>query len=237
LTDAAAGVQAMGEYADDVQKLQKLQKLQSIGNIALLAAGPVGGVVGAVGIAKDLWSTFHKRKGKKGETQGVDPNTDAPPSPAGQRPEDLIAQGGQPVYAAPVASLAPPNPQPSTPGASLPIQPATVVDRQTFPFLGLGTLLQGEITASTGAQGCRFQAKAGQKIDLKFERLTGEQGLMITVFAPDQRPVFLTSVLASPKAATTLQLPVAGEYTVEVAAAGPVGGPARFSLQLAAASK
>jgi len=116
-------------------------------------------------------------------------------------------------------------------------QPSPAVDRQTFPLLGLGTLLQGEISASTGAQGCRFEAQAGQGVDLKFERLTGEQGLMITVYAPDQRPVFLTSVLASPKIVTTLPLPVAGEYVVEIAAAGPVGGTARFSLQLAPASK
>jgi hypothetical protein len=119
-----------------------------------------------------------------------------------------------------------------------PSQPAAVVDRRTFPLLGLGTLFQGEISPSSGAQGCRFQAKAAQGIDLKFERLTGNQGLMVTVFGPDQQPVFLTSVLASPKMATRLQLPVAGEYAVEVTAAGPAGGsPVRFSLQLAAASK
>jgi len=238
LTDAAAGLQTMGNNADDIQKLQKLQKLEKIQNLALLATGPVGGVVGAVGIAKDLWSAFRKRKAMKGEAQVVAPNTDAPPSPVDQRPEDLVAQGGQPVYAAPVESLAPSNPRSPIPGAIPPSQPAAVVDRRTFPLLGLGTVLQGEISASTGAQGCRFEAKAGQGVDLKFERLTGDQGLVVTVFGPDQQPVFLTSVLASPKIATRLQLPAAGEYAVEVAAAGPAGGsPARFSLQLAAASK
>lgn len=239
LTDAAAGLETMDKYADDVQKLQKFQKLEKLGNLALVAAGPVGGVIGAVGIAKDLWSAFRKYKGKKDEAQGVAPSADALPSPVYQRPEDLVAQGGQPVYAAPEGSLAPSAPRPPIPSAFPPNQPAgAVVNRRTFPSLSLGTVLQGEISASTGAQGCRFQAKAGQGVDLKLERLTGDQGLMVTVYGPDQQPVFMTSVLASPKLATTLQLPAAGEYAVEVAATGAAGSsPARFSLQLAAASK
>lgn len=144
--------------------------------LALLAGGPVGGVIGAVGIGKDLWSAYRKRRERKQlEAQGVAPNADALPSPVDQRPEDLIAQGGQPVYAAPEGSLAPSNTRPPIQSALPPNQPAAVADRRTFPLLELGTVLQGEISASTGTQGCRFEAKAGQGVDLKFERLAGER--------------------------------------------------------------
>lgn len=225
LADAAAGLQTMGKYADDVQKLQ---------NISSAVSGTLGGVVGAVEVVKDLWSVFRKVKGKKGEAQETSP---VAPPPVYQRAEDLIANGGQPLYAAPVESMASPSLLPSASGA-VPTGQVAAVDRQTFPLLGLGALFRGEITASNGAQGCRFKAQAGQGINLTFERLTGEQSLVVTVFGPDQRPVFQTSVLASPQVTTTLHLPVAGEYAVEIAPAGGGGvSPARFSLHLAAASK
>lgn len=209
------GLEALGKYADDVQKVQAA---------AGAAQQAVQLVSGVVDLAKRL------KWGKKKEAQG---SPDAP-VPAYPRPEDMMAKGQQLAYAQPVETSAVLAPRPMTP----PVQTPPAVDRQTFPLLGLGTVLQGEISASTGAQGCRFQGKAGQGIDLKFERLMGDQGLVVTVFGPDRQPVFLTSVLASPKIATKLQLPVAGEYAVEVSAAGQAGGsPARFSLHLAAASK
>jgi hypothetical protein len=195
------------------------------------AQATIGGVATTVQTLRELWGAFRpKRQPAGGE-----------PAPVYEGPQDLVPRGQQPVYAKPVETPAAPQQtyappvEPSKPVA--PAQTSPAVDRLAFPLLGLGTVLQGEISASIRAQGCRFEAQPGQGVDLKFERLTGAQSLIITVFAPDQRPVFLTSVLASPKVATTLQLPVAGEYVVEVAAAGLAGDPARFSLQLAAASK
>ncbi len=223
------------------------------------AQATIGGVATTVQTLREIWGAFRpKRQPTQGEPapvyespQDLVPRGQQPvyakpveapapasqdasgvPDPGYQRPESVMGKGKQLAYAQPVETPAAFASKPAAPA-----QPPPTVDRQAFPLLGLGTVLQGEISASTGAQGCRFEVQAGQGVDLKFERLTGAQGLMITVFAPDQRPVFLTSVLASPKVATTLQLPVAGEYVVEIAAAGPAGDPARFSLQLAAASK
>ncbi len=163
-------------------------------------------------LAKGLW----RRK---------KPAQEAAPAPAYPRPEDVMARGQQ---AQPVE--APTAPAVKSPSASA---------RRMFPPLPLGTVLQGEISASSGAQGCRFHAKAGQKIDLAFERLTGNLGLVVSVFAPDQQLVFQTSVLASPRVSTTLQVPAAGEYTVEIASMGSASGSgtAPFSLRIAAAAR
>jgi hypothetical protein len=205
-----------GKYTDEVQEVQ---------SAARAAQQAVQVISGVVDVAKKL-----KFWGKKDGGQGA---ADVP-AQVYPGPQAMMAKGQQMAYAQPVEIPAAFAPKPMVQA----VQPPPAVDRQTFPLLGLGTLLQGEISASTGAQGCRFQAKAGQGIDLKFERLTGNQGLMVTVFGPDQQPVFMTSVLASPRVSTKLLLQAAGEYAVEVGMAGPAGGgPARFSLQLAAASK
>lgn len=210
---AGTGLEGLGKYADDVQKVQAAtgaaqQAVEVLSDVVTLARG------------LKFW-------GKKKTAQGA---ADAPP-PVYQRPEDVVKRGQQPVYAQPVEEPAAPAPRPAASSG----KPSSVVNRRTFPLLGLGTILQGEITASGGTQGCRFQAQAGQGIDLTFERLLGNQGLTVTVFAPDQQAVFQASVLASPRIATTLQLPFAGEYAVEIATAGASSARlAQFRLHLAA---
>lgn len=199
----------LGEFADDVREVEATTRA---------AEQAANAVIKVVDIAKGIGSIFRAKK----------PAQDSKPAPPAY-PKPEAPKGQQPVYAQPIEAVAP--------AVSTGKNSPSIV-RASFPLLGLGTILQNEITASTGAQGYRFKAQAGQKIDVAVERLLGNQGLVVTVFAPDQQPVFQASVLANPRIATTLQVPVAGEYAVEISAFGSSGVKTTpFKLHLASASK
>ncbi|MEP7285516.1 MAG: hypothetical protein ABI947_07090 [Chloroflexota bacterium] len=81
--------------------------------------------------------------------------------------------------------------------------------------LTIGTPITGAVTPKGGEiLGYTLDAKAGDKIQLSYKRLSGNLNVGLVVLSADNKVVFLAGLVTSDTFATTLTLPTPGQYTI-----------------------
>ncbi len=167
-----------------------------------------------------------------------------PPGPAAIPIDDTPPPGAahfqQPPPAAPPAA-----PRPARRAVALEATPAPAAGFGPadlagiiFPRMGLGMPLRGTVTPEgREIAGCRFVAEAGERIDLAFERLSGNLRLGLILVDPYDGLAFELQLVADRQLSRIVELPARGEYTLGIAALDPypaAAAPTRFSVRMAA---
>jgi hypothetical protein len=230
---------AQGEGTSSVPSNEITETASKITQYANEAVETAEGIGQVVSTFKNLFGGIGGKKRKKEQQRNQPPRL--PPATAFPS-----AAPPMPLQAPPMPSQAPPMPpassQPSVVALTPSAQPAVVsltpmAPQEGFPgFLaadlaalalpsaGLGMPLQAALVPQPfQVAGFQFTGRQGMKIDLAFERLSGNLSLGLLLLDPNRKLVFQGSVGATGGSVReSLTLPMAGEYKLGIARIEPL---------------